>query len=82
MTVLGGNSKAELTALVERIEDLLERKREVVDEIKEVYTEVKTAGFDVKALRQVIRYRAQDRDKLDAHSALVHAYMVALGMLD
>jgi hypothetical protein len=51
MTTIGGNSKEQLRAIVERIERLEEEKKQIGDDVREVYAEAKGNGYDVKALR-------------------------------
>lgn len=70
----------QLKATVERIERLLEDKQAIADDIREVYAEAKGNGFDVRALRQIIKRRAQDEGELKAHEAILETYMQALGM--
>lgn len=70
-----------LRAFVERIERLDEEKKALADDIKEVYAEAKGTGFDVKALRTVIRLRKQDVDERKESEAILETYMHALGML-
>jgi|SRR5579862_2896884 len=70
-----------LKSFVERIERLDEEKRSIVNDIKDVYTEAKGNGFDVKALREIIRLRRQDAEQRAEHQAIVETYMHALGML-
>ena len=50
-------AKDHLKAFVERIERLEEEKKTISDDIKDVYAEAKGNGFDVKALRAVVRLR-------------------------
>lgn len=85
---LGHNSEAShrfakdhLKAFVERIERLEDEKRTIADDIKDVYAEAKANGFDVKALRQVIRLRKQDVDERKEQEAILDTYLQALGML-
>ena len=69
-----------LRSFIERIERLEEEKRALGEDIKEVFSEAKSAGFDAKAMRQVIRIRKMDADDRDAQEALLDTYMGALGM--
>ena len=55
-------AKDHLKAFVERVERLEEEKKALSDDIRDVYAEAKANGFDVKALRQVVRLRKQDKD--------------------
>ncbi len=70
----------QLKAFVERIERLAEEKQGIADDIKEVYAEAKGTGFDVKALRTIIRLRKQDIDERKESEAILETYMFALGM--
>lgn len=68
-----------LRSIVDRIERVeLERKNLGVD-IKEVYAEAKSAGYDLKALRQLIRERRQDAAEREEIESLVEVYRRALG---
>lgn len=78
---IGGNSREQLKAFVERIERLEEEKKGISDDIRDIYSEAKSQGFDVKALRQVIRLRKEDAEVRSARQALLETYMHALGML-
>lgn len=85
MTQIGDNSsrfaKDQLKAFVERIERLSGEKKTISDDIRDVYAESKANGFDVKALREIIKRRTWERDKMAEHDAIVETYMSALGML-
>jgi len=74
-------AKDQLKAIVERIERLEEEKKAIADDIKDVYAEAKGNGFDVKALRTIIRLRKQDADERAEEETILETYMQALGML-
>jgi uncharacterized protein (UPF0335 family) len=74
-------AKDHLKAFVERIERLEEEKKTIADDIRDVYAEAKGTGFDVKALRTIVRLRKQDADERKEHEAILETYMHALGML-
>src|SRR4051812_50059547 len=57
------SAKDQLRTIVARIERLEEEKAALSTDLKEVYAEAKGNGFDVKALRTVIRLRKQDESK-------------------
>lgn len=80
MTGAGHNSvaKDQLRAIVERIEHLEEEKAGIASDIRDVYAEAKGTGFNVKALRAVVRLRRQDQAEREEHEAQVDLYMVAL----
>jgi uncharacterized protein (UPF0335 family) len=74
-------AKDQLKAVIERIERLEEEKKAIADDIKDVFAEAKAHGFDVKALRTIIKIRKQDTDERKEQEAIVETYMHALGML-
>lgn len=74
-------AKDQLKAVVERVERLEEEKKALSDDIKDVYAEAKAHGFDVKALRTIVRLRKQDTDERKEQEAILENYMLALGMV-
>ena len=70
-----------MKAFVERIERLEEEKKTISDDIRDVYAESKGNGFDVKALRAVIRLRKQEPTERNEQQLILETYMNALGML-
>jgi uncharacterized protein (UPF0335 family) len=74
-------AKDQLKAFVERVERLEEEKKAIADDIRDVYAEAKGNGFDVKALRAVVRLRKQDVDERKEQEAILETYLHALGML-
>lgn len=74
-------AKEQLKAVIERVERLEEEKKALADDIKDVYAEAKAHGFDVKALRTIVRLRKQDSDERKEEEAILETYMHALGML-
>lgn len=74
--------KDQLKSIVERIERLEEEKKTIADDIKDVYVEAKGGGWDVKALRSVIRMRKQDPAERQEQAAILETYMHALDMGD
>jgi uncharacterized protein (UPF0335 family) len=81
MTTTGHNSNAQLRSIVERIENQEVEKAAIADGIKDIYQEAKSAGYEPKIIREVIRMRKQDADKLKEHDAILETYMRDLGML-
>ena len=75
-------AKDHLKAFVERIERLEEEKKAIGDDIRDVYGEAKANGFDVKALRTIVRLRKQDVDERREQETILETYMHALGMLN
>ena len=73
-------AKGQLKAFVQRIERLEEERKTLGDDLREVYAEAKGAGFDVKAMRVVVRLRKQDTAERNEHEALVELYREAVGL--
>lgn len=71
----------QLKSVVERIERLEEDKKAVSDDIREVYAEAKGNGYDVSALKAVIRLRKMDAAKREELESIIEIYREALGML-
>ena len=74
-------AKDQLKAFVERVERLEEEKKAIADDIRDVYAEAKGTGYDIKALRTIVRLRKQDTDERREEQAVLETYMHALGML-
>jgi uncharacterized protein (UPF0335 family) len=74
-------AKDQLKAIIERIERLEEEKKTISDDIRDVYAEAKGNGFEVKALRTIVRLRKQDADERREHETILETYLHALGML-
>jgi len=74
-------ARDQLKAIIERIERLEEEKKATSDDIRDVYAEAKGNGFDVKALRAIVRMRKQDPNERQEEETILETYMQALGML-
>lgn len=74
-------AKDQLRAIIERIERLEEERKTITDDIRDVYAEAKGNGFDVKALRAIVRLRKQDANERAEAETILETYMQALGML-
>ena len=81
MTEIGHNSiaKDQLKSIIERVERLEEDKRAISDDIKDVYSEAKGNGYDVRALRAIVRYRKEDAQDRAEREAIFETYLAALG---
>lgn len=88
MNSIGHNSepatkfaKDQIKSIIERVERLEEEKKTLSDDIRDVYAEAKGSGYDVKALRTIVRMRKQDANERAEQEAIIETYMHALGML-
>ena len=74
-------SKDQLRSIIERVERLEEEKKTISDDIKDVYAEAKGNGYDVKALRTIVRMRKQDPNDRAEQETVLETYMHAMGMI-
>jgi uncharacterized protein (UPF0335 family) len=74
MEVANNLSKQQLKHMVEKLERLEEEKANVSEALKEVFQESKSNGFDIKTIKQVLKLRKMDRDKLQEQDALIELY--------
>lgn len=82
---IGHNSHAfakdQLRAIIERIERLEEEKAVLASDVRDVYAEAKGNGYDVKALRTIVRMRKQDPNERAEAESILETYMHAMGMV-
>ena len=77
--VLNGNAQTQLRTIIDRAERLELEKSEIAEQIKEVLAEAKGNGFDVKAIRKVLKLRKIDRAKRQEEEAILDLYLSAIG---
>lgn len=71
----------QLKSIIERLERCEEEKKSISDDIRDIYSEAKGNGYDVKALRTIVRMRKQDPNERAEAETILETYMQALGML-
>jgi len=79
-TGTGHNSNEQLRSIVERIENVGSQIKDLQDDQRDIFSEAKGNGFDVKALRTILRLRKQSPDDRAAQEAILDIYKQALGM--
>lgn len=77
----GHNVNGQLKSIVERVENLNEQIKELRSDQSDIFKEAKGNGFDVKALRTIIKLRSQSPDDIAAQEAILDTYKQALGMI-
>ena len=82
MADVGGVAADHLRSYIERIERLEEEKKGLADDIKEIFAEAKGTGFDVKAMRAVMRLRKMEKADYQEQEYMIDLYKHALGMID
>ncbi|MEK6745545.1 MAG: DUF2312 domain-containing protein [Rickettsiales bacterium] len=80
-TRVGGIAVDQLKSIIARVEKLEEEKAAIADDIRDVFAEAKGNGFDVKAIRQIIKLRKMDAQEREEEETVLDTYMRALGML-
>ena len=79
--VVEGVAADEVRLLLERAERLDEERKAITDDIKDVFAEAKSRGYDVKALRGILRLRKKKPEEQQEETAIMEVYMRALGMM-
>jgi uncharacterized protein (UPF0335 family) len=82
MTTLQPSAQNQLRQFVEQIERLEEEKKALAGDLRDKYLEAKAVGFDVKALRQIVRLRKKSQTEREEEDGILEVYMHALGMLN
>ncbi len=77
---VGGIAGQRLMSFIERIERLEEEKAALMEDIKEVCAEAKGVGFDVKAIRKLVKLRKMDSEKRTEEQQILELYASAIGM--
>ncbi len=82
MSTLQVSAQNQLRQLVEQIERLEEEKKQLASDVRDKYLEAKAVGFDVKAIRQIVRLRKKSQSERQEEESVLEVYMHALGMLN
>lgn len=77
---VAGVAADQLKGIIGRIERLEEEKAGLSADIRDVFAEAKGSGFDVKAIRTIIRMRKVDAGERKEQEAVLGTYLRALGM--
>ena len=78
---VGGVAVDQLKSIIGRVEKLEEEKAGISADIREVFAEAKGNGFDVKAIRSIIKIRKMDASEREEQETILDTYLHALGML-
>jgi uncharacterized protein (UPF0335 family) len=80
MDSIDNETRKILKQYIERIERLEEEKNNINNDIKDLLVEAKAKGFVPNIIRQVIRARKMDTEKLNEQEALFELYKNAIGL--
>jgi uncharacterized protein (UPF0335 family) len=78
---VGGVAVDQLRSIIGRVEKLEEEKTGISADIREVFAEAKGNGFDIRAIRSIIRLRKMDASEREEQETILDTYRRALGML-
>lgn len=70
----------QLKQYVNRVAKLRQEISDLNDDVKQVFDEAKANGFDIVALKQVIKIMNTDKNKLATQEAMIDLYREALGV--
>lgn len=76
---IGDNAKAQLKSIIDRVENLDAEIKGLSSDRSDIYKEAAGNGFDVPALKAIVRARREDKEKRQAREAMVDLYNVSLG---
>lgn len=72
-------SRDKLRKVIASVESLEEDRKGVNEAMREVYADAKAFGFDVKAIRQIVRERKQDKADREEREMILEVYRMAVG---
>ena len=78
--IVNGVDVKRLTSLIERIENVEAEIASLKNDVKEIFDEAKSAGFEIKAMKQILTLRKKDKNERDEEAFFVQTYCEALGM--
>jgi uncharacterized protein (UPF0335 family) len=79
-TRVGGVAAEQLKSLIARIEKLESEKAEIAELIKDVFAECKAGGYDVPAIKKIIKLRKMDAQEREEAESILNVYLRAMGM--
>jgi uncharacterized protein (UPF0335 family) len=74
MTEPGDN---QLKSIVSRINTLMDERKTISDDIADVFAEAKGNGYDVPALRAIVKAQREEAEKRQAREAMIDLYREA-----
>lgn len=78
MTTLQASTQNQLRQLIEQAERLDEERKAIAGDIRDKFAEAKALGFDVKAMKQVIRMRKKSQTERQEEESILEVYLHAL----
>lgn len=79
-SAISKEARERLKSVIDRIENLEGERKELASDIKDIKAEAKGAGFDVKAINDILKMRKKESAEVMEHTMIVETYCRALGM--
>ena len=79
--IINKETAEQLKKYVEGVEAYEAEAKEISERKKELLDEAKAVGFDVAIIKQIVKIRKADADKLLEEEYLLETYKEALGMV-
>ena len=70
-----------LQQFIERIECLEEERAGLANDVSDLYNQAKSNGYNIRAMRAVIKLRKMQEYDRDQMENMIHLYQQELGML-
>jgi uncharacterized protein (UPF0335 family) len=77
----GGVAVDQLKSIIGRVEKLEDEKAALAADIRDVFAEAKGNGFDIKAIRTILRMRKMDAQEREEAETVLDTYLMAMGMM-
>ena len=72
--------KEQLEQYISKLERLEQEKADLSEEIKNIFQDASSHGFDVKAMKSILKLKKLDKDKLAEQDAMLELYRQTLGI--
>lgn len=72
--------KEQLEQYISKIERLEQGKADLSEEVKDIFQDASSHGFDVKAMKSILKLKKLDKDKLAEQDAMLELYRDTLGI--
>ncbi|WP_392505980.1 DUF2312 domain-containing protein [Rickettsia sp. 2024-CO-Wats] len=72
--------KEQLEQYISKIEKLEQEKADLSQEVKDIFQDASSHGFDVKAMKSILKLKKLDKDKLAEQDAMLELYRDTLGI--
>lgn len=78
--IIDGVDSRRLLGFIERIERLEEEKKSIQDDIRDVFAQARAEGWEIKAIREVLKLRKLDSAERNERDFLVEEYRKLAGI--